>query len=98
MMALLLDFLKMNFFCNLLDETADLLSGEENVSNRRVEAMSTTAGTLHDVLNSMLSSRQLCLDPCNNFKDTYLFIWLCWVLVVAFRIFSCDIWDLLIVP
>ena len=57
----------MNFFGNLLHETAGLLSGEENVSNRRVEALSTTASTLCDVLNSMFSSRQLCLDPCNNF-------------------------------
>ena len=98
MTTLFLDFLKMNLFSNLLHETAGLLTGEENVSNRRVEALSTPASTLHDVLNSMLSSRQLCLDPCSNFKNIYLFIWLCWVLVVAFRIFSCDIWDLLIVP
>ena len=57
----------MNFFCNLLHETAGLLSEEENVSNRRVEALSTTATTLRDVLNSMFSFIQLCLDPCNNF-------------------------------
>ena len=57
----------MNFFCNLLHEIAGLLSGEENVSNRRVEALSTTATTLRDVLNSMFSFIQLCLDPCNNF-------------------------------
>ena len=25
---------------------------------------------------------------------SYLFIWLCWILVVARRIFSCDMWDL----
>ena len=28
------------------------------------------------------------------FKKYYLFIWLCWVLVAACRIFSCSIWDL----
>ena len=82
-----LDFFKMNFFRNLLHETAGLLSGEENVSNGRVEALSTTASTLHDVLNSMLSSRKLCLDPCNNFKNIYLFIYL------AVLGLSCSIQD-----
>ena len=32
------------------------------------------------------------------FFNFYLFIWQCWVLVVACRIFSCGMWNLLTVP
>ena len=77
----------MNFFHNLSHETAGLLSGEENVRDGRAGALSTTASTLRDVLNSMLSSGKLCLDPCSNFKNIYLFIYL------AVLGLSCSIQD-----
>ena len=35
---------------------------------------------------------------CFVSKNIFLFIWLCWVLVVPCRIFSCGMWDLVPLP
>ena len=40
----------------------------------------------------------LYLNFCFVSKNIFLFIWLCWVLVVPCRIFSCGMWDLVPLP
>ena len=42
------------------------------------------------------SLHQLLHSP--NLKKKKLFIWTCWVLVAACRIFSCSMWDLVLCP
>ena len=46
------------------------------------------------LLLSCFSSVRLCATPQKAAHHHYLFSWLCYVLVVAFRIFSCGMWDL----
>ena len=38
--------------------------------------------------------RVICLLPLQLKNYFYLCIWLCWVLLAAWRIFSCSMWDL----
>ena len=62
-------------------------------SLNRLQSMGSQESDTTERLTLPLFTLLTCIDT--NFKKNYLFTYLaCWILVVALRIFSCGMWDL----